>query len=361
MNKAIFAFSADPIHYGHIDTIERASKQFDKLIVAIGVNPHKKCLFSLKERLDMVKKTISYLKNIEIISFKGLLVDYAFEHDISTIVKCVRNKEDLKYEKELAKAGETQKLGIKTKLINAKYPHISSTIVKALLKEQGFIHELVPLYVKQKLEAKNGQYIIGITGEIGVGKTYVMNKLKRKKVHTIELDHIGHYILGNSKEEKYKKVRKEIARTFGLKLIKGTIDRKALGEIVFNDFKKLKKLNKIIEKSLQVRLRRELYKKKGLILFNAALIAETDMMYLCNNNIILVTCDKKVQEQRLRKRGLSQKQIKTRLKSQLNTKEKKDSIEKAISKDNYGKLWVLDNSKEKSLDKLYKDIMIQVK
>ncbi len=116
-----------------------------------------------------------------------------------------------------------------------------------------------------------------------------------------------------------------------------------------------------MEKSLQVRLRRELYGKKGLVLFNAALIAETNMMYLCNNNIILVTCDKKIQEERLKKRGLSKKQIKTRLASQFNTKEKQKTIEKAISKDNHGKLWILDNSREKNLDKLFKDIVTILK
>lgn len=362
--KAIFSLSADPIHNGHIDIIKRASKLFE-VVVAIGVNADKKYVFPLKERIDMAKKSVP---GIDVISFSGLLVDFAYENCISVIVKAVRNKKDFEYEKSLYNAGKTQGLKIKTILLKSRFPEISSTIVKSLQKENGFINGLVPLYVKQCLEARiSGQYIIGITGEIGVGKTNLMERIKELGirsnilVHCLDLDKVAHYITGNSKEPAYKKIRKKIANIFGKKVMlkDGSINRKVLGNIVFNRPSKLKKLNDIMEDALKVRIRKSLHGKKGLILIDAALLAETDMAYLSNNNIILVKCDKKIQEKRLKRRGLSEKQIKDRINSQLNTYEKEQKIKEFISRDNQGKLWIFDNSHtdEKELDKLFKDII----
>ncbi len=99
-----------------------------------------------------------------------------------------------------------------------------------------------------------------------------------------------------------------------------------------------------METPLLVRLRRELYGKKGLVLFNAALIAESGMAYLCNNNVALVYADKHTQESRLASRGLSSEQMYRRLESQFCYAVKKDALERAIEKDNQGRVWTVDNS-----------------
>ena len=310
--KAIYAFSGDPITYGHIDTIRRAAKSFDEVIAAIGENPDKKYTFNIDERREMAMKSLSHLSNVAVDSFHGLLVDYAYEKGINTIIKGIRNNEDFNYEVLLDQIGESQKLGIETFFIPSRQDklHISSSAVKAIQKEQGLIHEYVPLYVKQCLEAKiSNQHIIGITGEMGSGKSYVSKKLielgktEGIEIHNIELDHIGHKILGELQEPIYKKAREQIIEIFGhsINSPNGFIDRKILGSIIFNDQEKLKQLNEIMYTPLMVRLRKEMYGKKGLILFNAALIAESDMSYLCNNNVILVKADKESQERRLKK------------------------------------------------------------
>ncbi len=370
MNKALYAFSGDPITYGHMDIINRAAKIFDQVIVAIGVNPDKNYMFSLEERLDMAKKSLFKCKNVKVVAFKGLLVDFAYEQNADVIIRGIRNTEDFEYEKVFYQAGESQKLGIEICPFFAKQElvHISSSTVKSLQKEQGLIYEYVPLYVKKCLEEKiSGQFMVGITGEMGAGKSYISDMLKSIgqkigiEVHNIELDHIWHKILGELKEEKYVKIRRDIIEYFGKEVANedGSINRKALGEIVFRQPDKLIKLNEIRYTPVMVRLRRELYDKKGIILINAALLAEAEMSYVCNNNIILVNVDKEIQEQRLKQRGYEHSQIMHRVSSQYNTNEKREKINEIIKNDGYGYLWEIDNSKDATIKEI-ESLLVEV-
>jgi pantetheine-phosphate adenylyltransferase len=371
MTNAIYAFSGDPITYGHIDVIERAAKVFDEVVVGIGINPDKKYMFNLEERANMARRSLIGIPNAKVVSFEGLLVDYAYENGVSVIVKGVRNSADFDYENVLHQIGESQKLGIDTHILFARpwLSHISSSAVKAIQKEQGLIHDYVPLYVKQCLEARmSGQYIVAVTGEIGAGKSYVSKKIeelgKQKdiQVHNIELDYIGHKILGELIEPLYQQVRNNIVEEFGnnVRLPDGFIDRKALGEIVFNDPNQLDMLNDIMHNPIIVRLKRELYGKKGLVLLNVALIAESGMAYLCNNNVVLVSADEASQKRRLGERNLTLDQIETRLSTQYNYEQKKEAIELAIEKNNQGKLWTVENSDgtdETSITQTFDDIV----
>ena len=371
MVRALYAFSGDPITYGHIDIVKRASHVFNEILVGIGVNPDKKYMFSLEERTEMAKKAFANMPNVRVESFSGLVVDYAYENAISVIVRGIRGTADFEYENFLHQCGESQKLGIETFILIARpsLTHISSSSVKSIQKEQGLIHEYVPLHVKQKLEAKmSGQYIIGVTGEVGSGKSYISNKLveigmrKGIPVYNIDLDVIGHDILGNLQEAGYQKLRQDIGDEFGKEVVtkNGSIDRKVLGEIVFNNPRELRKLNDLMYTPLLVRLRREMYGKTGIMIFNAALIAETNLTYVCNNNVILVKADKNAQKQRLAKRHLDDQQIQRRIASQYDFEQKKNYIEKKIKDNNYGKLWIYDNSVENSnepVEKLLAEIL----
>ncbi|MFX1520389.1 MAG: pantetheine-phosphate adenylyltransferase [Promethearchaeota archaeon] len=360
MKKAIIAGSFDPITFGHIDIMKRAANVFDQLVVGIGVNPDKKYTFSLEERKEMVHQSLSAFpevsSKVKIVYFQGLLVDYAYENRIPVIVKGVRDEKDLDYELTLFQVGESQKPGVDTFLLPARQgmTHISSSSVKALQKEQGLVHEYVPLYVKQCLEARlSGQYIIGITGGICTGKSYIGKKFEELgnmrgiPVHNIELDYIPHRMYdGTLKEPIYVNLRRKIVDTFGkeVELPDGSINRRALGEIVFGNSQKLEKLNELVYEPLMIALRREMYAKKGLILLNAALIAEAEMIHLSNNNVVLVSADKQSQERRLKERNLAKEQIERRLASQYTKKEKSKKIEAAISEHKQGKLWTIDNS-----------------
>ena len=355
MTRALYALSGDPITHGHLDIITRAAKAFDQLIVAIGVNRLKNYLFTLEEREEMARRSLVNLKNVKVMSFTGLLVDFAYENNVDVIVKGVRTNQDFEYEQNLHLMGESQRLGIDTFLLFTKpeLSHISSSAVKEIQKDQGLIQDYVSPYVKQCLEKKlSKQYIVGLTGEIGSGKSYVGEQLvqlaKKDKIsaHNIELDLLAQQIQEDLSEEKYELVRQEIIKNFGQEVAKkdGRIDRKALGEIVFADSEKLNKLNKIMRTPILVRLRKELKNKEGLIILNAALLAETQMMDLSNFNLILLDVNEQTQAQRLIKRGLSQEQIKRRLVSQYDFAKKKKIIEQAISDHQYGRLFILDNS-----------------
>ncbi len=363
MTRALYALSGDPITHGHLDIITRAAKAFDQLIVAIGVNRLKNYLFSLEEREEMARRSLVNLKNVKVVSFTGLLVDFAYENNVDVIVKGVRTNQDFEYEHNLHLMSESQRLGIDTFLLFTKpeLSHISSSAVKEIQKDQGLIQDYVSPYVKQCLEKKlSKQYIVGLTGEIGSGKSYVGEQLvqlaKKDNIlaHNIELDLLTQQIQEDLSEEKYELVRQEIIENFGQEVAKkdGRIDRKALGEIVFADSEKLNKLNKIMHTPILVRLRKELKNKEGLIILNAALLAETKMMDLSNYNLILLNVNEKTQERRLIKRGLNQEQIKRRLASQYDFAKKKKIIEQAISDHQHGQLFILENSRDDNQQKI---------
>jgi pantetheine-phosphate adenylyltransferase len=363
MSKAIYAFSGDPITYGHIDIILRAAEVFDELVVAIGVNPEKQYLFSLEERTQLAQEALQGISKITVTSFEGLLIDFAYEIGADVIVKGVRNPSDFEYEAGLYHLGESQELGIDTFILIARpeLAHISSSAAKQIQKEQGLIHEYVPLNVKQALEAKlSQQYIVAVTGEIGAGKSYVSEqfiKLGREQdiqVHHIDLDYVTHQIYQDLPQPKYKQIRETIAQEFGaeVKNQDGSINRKLLGEIVFNDYTKLRRLNQIMEQPLLVRIRRELYGKQGLILLNAALIVEAGMTFLSNNHVCLIKTDQKSQKQRLAQRNLNDEQIQRRLDSQYTFQEKLKSLQELIKTDNFGHSWVIDNSAQASQEEI---------
>jgi len=379
--KAIYAFSGDPITYGHIHVIERAAKIFNELVVGIGINPAKKYLFTIEERLELATKALAKFKNVKVVPFQGLLVDFAFENDIPVIIRGLRNSEDFNMEIMLHQIGESQKCNIETLFFpsNQNMGHISSGATKALQLEQGFVFEYVPLNVKQKLEEKlSGQFIIGITGEIGTGKSFVSGKLAMmaQKVnvpfHVVDLDKIAHQILESLTQPLYKELRETLIKTFGenIRNEEGYISRKQLGKILFQDTKKLQEFNALIKAPLLLRLRREMYGKKGIILLDGALIAESEMTYLCNNNIILISTKKELQMKRLRDRSYSDEQIHQRMNSQYSTDKKRENILEIIERDQYGKLIRFENLDEEGaeeklfnrlIDAFYKTGILEIK
>lgn len=354
MSKAIYAFSGDPITFGHLDIIERAAKVFDELVVAIGINPVKKYLFTTEERTELALAATTHLHNVQVVNFRGLLVDYAYENNIYTIIRGLRNGEDFNFELLFHQIGESQRMEIDTFFVPTRKDlcHVSSSAVKALQMEQGLIHEYVPLNVKQKLEERlSGQFIVGVTGEIGAGKTYFCRQLIEAgmkegiEVHHIEVDKIGHALLETLTEPLFVKLREQIAATFGKQLLteEGFIKKDKLGELIFSDLEKLEKFNQLIYQPMLLRLRRALYGKKGILLLDSALIAESRMTYLSNNNMILVRTSPELQVQRLTTRNYSPEQMERRMKSQYTYERKRDFVEEEINKKGHGKLFLLEN------------------
>jgi pantetheine-phosphate adenylyltransferase/dephospho-CoA kinase len=357
MSKAIYAFSGDPITFGHLDIIERAARVFDHLIVGIGVNPTKKYMFDLKERAELARNATAHLRNVEVVHFPGLVVDYAYENDIPAIIRGLRNSEDFNFEIMLHQIGASQKKNIDTFFIPTKQElsHVSSSAVKAVQLEQGLIHEYVPLQVKKRLEEViSGQHIIGVTGEIGAGKSFICEKLiatgkaMGSEVSRIDIDEIGHEILTRATEPLYVKFRENIAAVFGKHLLttEGFIDVKKLGKIIFSDIEKLNRFNELLYQPLLLKLRRELYGRKGIILLDSALIAESRMTYLCNNNVVMVKTSKEEQLKRLEKRNYNPEQIRSRLASQYTYELKLNYLQDEINRTGCGKIFQVENNSE---------------
>jgi len=156
MNVAIYPGSFDPITNGHLDIIERSSRLFDRLIVAVLKNPHKKSLFTVEERIEMIKGAVSHIKNVEVDYFSGLLVDFARKKNAKIIVKGLRAVSDFEYELQMALMNKKLYGEIETVFImtNTKYSFLSSSIVKEVASFGGCVKDLVPPMVEEKLREK---------------------------------------------------------------------------------------------------------------------------------------------------------------------------------------------------------------
>lgn len=146
MKRAIYPGSFDPVTNGHVDIILRSSKIVDKLIVGVLNNSAKKSLFSVEERVSMLKELTKDLPNIEVTSFDGLLVDYMREIDASIIVRGLRAVTDFEYELQIAQTNHIENTDIETIFLttNLQYSYLSSTIVKEFASYGGDISKFVP-------------------------------------------------------------------------------------------------------------------------------------------------------------------------------------------------------------------------
>ena len=157
MNKTVICpGSFDPVTLGHLDVITRASKLFDRVIVGVLVNSSKKPIFSIDERIELLKEVTEHLNNVEIVGFNGLLAQYCEEHGVDAIVKGLRAVTDFEYEFQRALFAKYLDDDIETVFImtNNKYSFVSSTGIRELAKFGGKLDGLVPDDVKEKLEER---------------------------------------------------------------------------------------------------------------------------------------------------------------------------------------------------------------
>ena len=145
-NIAVYPGSFDPITNGHLDIIKRSAKIYDKLIVAVLLNVEKKCLFSLEERVELVKRVTKDLENVEVIFFEGLLVDFVRQNNSNVIIKGLRTVQDFEYEFQMALMNSKLDPDIETvfMMTSSSYSYVSSSAVKQVAKFRGNLEGLVP-------------------------------------------------------------------------------------------------------------------------------------------------------------------------------------------------------------------------
>jgi pantetheine-phosphate adenylyltransferase len=144
--KALCPGSFDPPTNGHLDVIERAARWFDGVVVAVIANPAKEPLFSLEERKQLLTDALGHVKNVEIASFDGLLVDFARDNDLNVVVKGLRAVSDFEYELQMAQMNSALSPGIDTMFAtaNPSWAFLSSSLVKQVARHGGSVDKLVP-------------------------------------------------------------------------------------------------------------------------------------------------------------------------------------------------------------------------
>ncbi len=156
MKIAIYPGTFDPITFGHIDVLERASEIFDKVIVTVSTNSAKTPLFSVEERVEMIRDAIVKIKNAEVESFHGLLMQYAKEKNAIAVVRGLRAVSDFEYEFQMALMNRklAQKITTVFLMPHEKYTYLNSSIVRELALLGGNYSGLVPKNVEKKLKEK---------------------------------------------------------------------------------------------------------------------------------------------------------------------------------------------------------------
>tara|TARA_B100000927_G_scaffold252568_1_gene217930 strand:+ start:222 stop:689 length:468 start_codon:yes stop_codon:yes gene_type:complete len=145
MKKAIFPGTFDPFTLGHLDVLKRSVLIFDEIIIGIGKNNDKKSMFSVEDRISFIKNSTVELKNVKVMSYEGLTIDFCKNVNANFIVRGVRNNGDFEFEKAIARTNRLlSKIETVFLLTSAETSFISSSIVRELIKNNGNYHELIP-------------------------------------------------------------------------------------------------------------------------------------------------------------------------------------------------------------------------
>ena len=156
MLRAIYPGSFDPVTYGHLDIIERAASISDELIVGVLQNKAKTPLFSVEERVTILCEVTKNLKNVKIVPFEGLLIDFAKQMDAKVIVRGLRAITDFEYELQMSQTNRKLNADVETLFLTTslEYSYLSSTTVKEVASFGGDITQFVPEFVAEKVTEK---------------------------------------------------------------------------------------------------------------------------------------------------------------------------------------------------------------
>lgn len=157
MNVALFPGSFDPITYGHIDIIKRAIRIFDRIIVAVGDNVRKRYLFSVEERMQMVRETIKpWQEVVQVERLEGLVVDKARELKVDVVIRALRAVTDFQFEFEMALTNRALDPEFETVFFmpSREYTYLSSSVAKEVASFGGDVSQFVPPHVERRLQEK---------------------------------------------------------------------------------------------------------------------------------------------------------------------------------------------------------------
>ena len=153
---AVYTGTFDPVHYGHLDIIERGSKLFDRLIVGVGINPDKKTLFTIEERVKLIETVAREWPNVEVQSFEGLAVRFVRDSGARIMLRGLRTLSDMEYEFTMSLMNLAQDPGIETLFLMAKeeFSHVSSSLLRQIASLDGNLTKFLPQPVLDALKAR---------------------------------------------------------------------------------------------------------------------------------------------------------------------------------------------------------------
>ena len=156
MKRAVYPGSFDPITKGHLDVIERASRLFDEVLVAVAFNDQKESLFTREERMELIEDATRHLEGIRVTFFDDLLVDFAIENEASAVVRGLRVISDFEFEFQMALMNRKLEPALETIFLMPKedYTYISSRVVKEIARFHGNVSQFVPEAAALALEKK---------------------------------------------------------------------------------------------------------------------------------------------------------------------------------------------------------------
>ena len=157
MIRAIYPGSFDPVTFGHLDIITRSSKIVDELIIGVLMNKAKTPLFSVEERVKMLKEVTKDLGNVKVVPFDGLLVEFARQQKARLVIRGLRAITDFEYEIQMSQTNHKLEPEVETMFLTTKYSYLSSTIVREVAAFGGDISQFVPETVAKSIKEKMSQ------------------------------------------------------------------------------------------------------------------------------------------------------------------------------------------------------------
>lgn len=156
MTKAVYPGSFDPVTLGHLDIITRAAKVVDELVIGVLVNSKKSPLFSMEERIEMLKETTAHLPNVTVQAFEGMTIDFARQNGANVIIRGLRAITDFESEMQIAQINHSLDNNIDTMFFTTslEYAFLSSTVVKEVAYYNSDISKFVPKAVEEKVKSK---------------------------------------------------------------------------------------------------------------------------------------------------------------------------------------------------------------
>jgi pantetheine-phosphate adenylyltransferase len=156
MKLCIYPGTFDPVTYGHLDVLERAAKLFEHVTVAVAISSTKNALFTPEQRVELVRANLGHLPNVDVLSFEGLLVEFARKHQAHAIIRGLRALSDFEFEFNMALMNRHLEPNVETLFVMPKeaYSYTSSTLVKQIAKLGGDVAKFVPPNVAEALQKR---------------------------------------------------------------------------------------------------------------------------------------------------------------------------------------------------------------